>query len=285
MTTPFQVACIQMRSGLDRRENVEAATEMIRAAASSGAQLILTPEMTNVVDRKPRRLFEHLDGEAGLWELDHFASLADELGIVLAVGSMAVALSGGVGQDGPRKMANRSIVFLPGGGRVAYDKVHLFDVDLPTGESWKESSTVAQGDTAVVAKTLLGKLGLSVCFDVRFPHLYRTLAQHGAEILLVPAAFTVPTGQAHWETLLRARAIETGSFVMAAAQGGLHDDGRVTYGHSMIIDPWGRILAQKQDDTPGLLTAMVDLEKVVDTRTQLPALHLDRPVKTRILPQ
>ncbi|MEM9421148.1 MAG: carbon-nitrogen hydrolase family protein [Pseudomonadota bacterium] len=269
---PMRIACIQMRSGLSRSRNVETATAYIREAAREGATFIATPEMTNVVDRKPRRLFEHLPFADKLEEADHFAALSQELGVHLLIGSMAVALN----KDfGARKMANRAHFFAPNGQTATYDKIHLFDVDLPTGESWKESATIEGGDEAVLVRTPFGGVGLSICYDVRFAHLYRTLAKAGADILAVPAAFTVPTGEAHWSTLLRARAIETGSFVVAPAQGGAHEDGRVTYGHSMVIDAWGRVVAEKPDDTPGVLLADVDLSLVRDVRARIPSLGLD----------
>lgn len=274
----MRVACVQMTSGIHREANIEAAVAMIRMAAADGAELIATPEMTTVLDRRPRRLFEHLPTADDLAEADTFAALATELNVVLLIGSMGVALDK---TPAHRRMANRSFLFTPGGGRVTYDKLHLFDVELPTGETWRESATMQAGEEAVVACTDRGAIGLSICYDVRFPHLYRALAQSGAEILAVPAAFTKPTGEAHWHALLRARAIETGSFVIAPAQGGQHEDERVTYGHSLIIDPWGRILAEKADDTPGVISADIDLELVRDTRARIPSLGLDRPVKTR----
>ena len=274
----MRVACIQMRSGIHRAENIPVAVDLIRKAAADGATFIATPEMTNVVDRKPRRLFEDLPFAEGLNEAETFASLAAELNIHLLIGSMAVALNKEFGQ---RKMANRAHFFAPGGGRATYDKIHLFDVDLPTGESWRESNTIEGGDEAVLVQTPFGGVGLSICYDVRFPHLYRRLAQGAADILAVPAAFTVPTGEAHWETLLRARAIETGSFVMAPAQGGTHEDGRVTYGHSMVIDPWGRIVAEKADNEPGVLLADIDVAMVQDTRARIPSLGLERDANLR----
>lgn len=276
-----KAACIQMRSGITRSENLEIATRMIRQAATDGAELILTPEMTNVLDRKKDRLLENLPQEEQLEEISAFSALATELGIYLVIGSVAVALPE-VG--GARKIANRSIAFGPVGVLARYDKIHLFDVDLPTGESWRESRMMIGGEQAVLVQMSEAKVGLSICYDLRFPHLYRGLAQAGAQILTVPAAFTVPTGEAHWEVLLRARAIETGSFVLAAAQGGHHDDGRKTYGHSMIIDPWGRILAEKPDDEPGLIMADLDLAQVEDARTRIPSLCLDHGVEVRTLP-
>jgi predicted amidohydrolase len=276
----MRVGLCQMRSGVDRDANVAAATELVRAAAGEGATLVATPEMTTLLDRNPHRLFRSLPDEDEWRDAEHaaFAALANELGIHLLIGSMAV----GVQVEGRTKLANRSVLFGPGGAIARYDKIHLFDVDLPTGESWRESATVAGGGEGVVADIGAAKLGLTICYDVRFPHLYRQLAQAGAEILAVPAAFTVPTGEAHWATLLRARAIETGAFVIAPAQGGEHEDGRKTYGHSMVIDPWGRVLACREGDTPGILLADLDLAAVADARARIPSLALDRPFAVRI---
>ncbi|MEM9234111.1 MAG: nitrilase-related carbon-nitrogen hydrolase, partial [Pseudomonadota bacterium] len=191
----MKTACIQMRSGINRTKNVEEACSLIAQAADQGARLVVTPEMTNVLDRKKDRLFSDLPQEQDLEEIGLFSDLAKDLGITLVIGSLAVALPE---QDGQRKMANRSMVFGPDGELARYDKIHLFDVDLPTGESWRESRMMQGGDEAILVKTDKTKIGLSICYDVRFPHLYRGLAKAGAEILTVPAAFTVPTGEAHW---------------------------------------------------------------------------------------
>ncbi|RFB06110.1 carbon-nitrogen hydrolase family protein [Parvularcula marina] len=276
----LRAAAIQMRSGVSRSGNVAAAERLIREAAGAGATLIVTPEMTNVLDRDKERLFGDLPQEDGLSEITTFAEFSKELGMYLVIGSLAVALPD---EDGQRKMANRCMMFGPNGEIARYDKIHLFDVDLPTGESWRESRMMKRGEEAVLARTDAASVGLSICYDVRFPHLYRALAKAGAEILTIPAAFTVPTGEAHWEVLLRARAIETGSFVIAAAQGGAHEDGRRTYGHSMIIDPWGRILTEKSDDEPGVIMADLDLDLVRDARTRIPSLALDRDTNVRTL--
>jgi predicted amidohydrolase len=206
--------------------------------------------------------------------LPQFVNLAEELGIWLLVGSLAVKVSEG-------KTANRSYLIGPN-GRIAarYDKIHLFDVNLPSGESYRESNTVAPGADAVVATLPFARVGLSVCYDLRFPHLYRALAKHGAEILTVPSAFTETTGKAHWHVLLRARAIENGCFVMAPAQGGTHANGRKTYGHSLIVGPWGDILAEAGTD-PGIIAAELDLGEIADVRGRLPSLHHDRPFSTK----
>ena len=260
-----------MRSGLDPRANADAAEAMVREAAEGGARLIATPEMTTLLDRKPRRMFETLpEGEPEA--AARFEALARRLGVWLLIGSMPVALDR---RPGHRRAANRSFLFGPEGRIATYDKVHLFDVDLDTGEAWKESSVYAGGGRAVVARAGDATLGLTICYDVRFPALYRRLARAGADVLCVPAAFTVPTGRAHWEVLLRARAIETGSWVLAPAQGGAHADGRVTYGHSMIVDPWGGVAARLGHDAPGIATAELDMARVAEVRRRVPALSLE----------
>jgi predicted amidohydrolase len=264
-----------MRSGLDLARNARDAAALIREAAGRGAALIATPEMTTLLDRKPRRLFDALpDGEA---HAEPFEALARELSVYVLLGSMPVVLS-----REPRRAANRSVLFGPEGRIAAYDKVHLFDVDLETGESWKESSVYEGGREAVTARAGEAMLGLSICYDLRFPHLYRTLARAGAEVLAVPAAFTVPTGEAHWEVLLRARAIETGSFVLAPAQGGPHEDGRTTYGRSMIVGPWGEVLARLDHDEPGVCVADLDLGRAQEVRRRVPVLGLETSFALRI---
>lgn len=272
----LRAACVQMRTGLDRARNAEDAIALIREAAADGATLVVTPEMTNILDRKTDRLRAAVGPEDSLEEIAAFADLAAGLGIHLVIGSVAVLAA----EEGSH-LANRSLLFGPEGLIARYDKIHLFDVDLPTGERWAESRTFTGGDEAVVADIGPARLGLSICYDLRFPHLYRALAGAGAEVLTVPAAFTRPTGEAHWEVLLRARAIETGSFVLAAAQGGTHEDGRATWGHSMIISPWGEILAHADGDAPGVIAADLDLGAVPEMRRRIPALTLERPVPVR----
>ena len=247
---------------------------MIREAAADGATLIVTPEMTTLLDRDRPRLRASL-AQTDVDEVASFSALSEELGATIIIGSMPVPV------DGEDKVANTQFAFSGGQLLATYDKIHLFDVDLPTGESWRESSLYRSGDEAVIIEAEGAQIGLSICYDMRFPHLYRGLAQEGAEILTIPSAFTVPTGQAHWHVLLRARAIETGSFVLAAAQGGEHEDGRVTYGHSLIVSPWGEILAEKADDEPGFVAADLDLERSRDMRTRIPSLGLDRSVAVR----
>lgn len=273
----IKLACVQMRSGIDRQQNILAATSLIEEAAGQGAHFIATPEMTNVVDRKPDRLFSNLPTIEGLVEVDAFAKLADRLGIWLLIGSMAVKVEG-PGENGRSRAYNRAFLFGPNGQIVArYDKIHMFDVRLPGGETWQESAIYKPGEEALVVPTPFAKLGLSICYDVRFPALYRQMAAKGAQILCVPAAFTRQTGRAHWETLLRARAIECMSFVIAPAQGGDHEDGRETWGHSMIISPWGEILAEKKDDHPGIILAEIDLDEVKKARERIPSLDLECP--------
>ena len=275
---PFLAACVQMRSGLDRAVNTADACELIGEAAGRGARFIATPEMTNVVDRKASRLFETLPEEDGLSEIAIFSEAAKTHGVWLLIGSMTVKIE-------DRRAANRGFLFAPDGSVAArYDKLHMFDVDLPNGESWKESKVYRPGETAVLAETPLAKIGLTICYDVRFPGLYRQLAQAGAEVLCVPAAFTRQTGEAHWKTLLGARAIETGSFVVAPAQGGTHEDGRETFGHSLIIGPWGEILAEADGDEPGIILAEIDPRAAHRARQRIPNLALEQSFKVTILP-
>ncbi|HXJ00336.1 MAG TPA: carbon-nitrogen hydrolase family protein [Micropepsaceae bacterium] len=266
----IKVACVQLRCGDDVSENVGAAAALIREAHKAGAQFIATPENTNLMAADGGAKLEKTSPESSDYSLPQFCGLAEELGIWLLVGSLGIKVSDG-------KTANRSYLIGPN-GRVSarYDKIHLFDVNLPSGETYRESNTVAPGAEAVVASLPWGRLGLSVCYDLRFPQLYRTLAKNGAEILTVPSAFTETTGKAHWHVLLRARAIENGCFVVAPAQGGTHANGRKTYGHSLIIGPWGDILAEAGTD-PGFVAAELDLEEIAAVRARLPSLQHDRP--------
>jgi predicted amidohydrolase len=266
----IKVACVQLRCGDDVAENVGRALSLIRDAHKAGAQFIATPENTNLMAADGGAKLEKTVAEADDSALPRFASVAEELGIWLLVGSLGIKVSEG-------KTANRSYLIGPNGRTAArYDKIHLFDVNLPSGETYRESNTVAPGAEAVVASLPWGRLGLSVCYDLRFPQLYRSLAKDGAEILTVPSAFTETTGKAHWHVLLRARAIENGCFVVAPAQGGTHANGRKTYGHSLIIGPWGDVLAEAGVD-PGIITAELDLGEIAAVRSRLPSLHHDRP--------
>lgn len=262
----LRAAAVQLRSGLEPAANRAAALPYLRAAAAAGARFIATPENTVRMDRDRERMLAAVGPEEGDAELRAWGRLAQELGVWLLLGSAPIA-------TGEGKVFNRSFLYDDDGKIVGrYDKIHLFDVSLGGGEAYRESDTVQGGDKAVVAGGPMGaKIGMTVCYDVRFGPLYAALANAGAEIITVPSAFTVPTGQAHWETLLRARAIETGAFVIAPGQGGRHEDGRATWGHSMIIDPWGKVLAQSGDDEPGFIVADLDLDAVAAARGKIPA--------------
>jgi predicted amidohydrolase len=265
----FRAALVQMRSGVDRARNVDAAFSLIAEAAKGGAHFIATPEMTTAVDRDGARLAASLPEGEGLAEIASFSAVAAEHGVWLLIGSMPVRRADG-------KLANRSFLFGPDGAVAArYDKIHMFDVSLADGESWRESRVYEPGREAVVVQTPLAAFGLSVCYDLRFPALYRALAKAGAEVLCVPAAFTKQTGRAHWKTLLTARAVECGAFVLAPAQGGVHEDGRETFGHSMVIGPWGDILTEARGDEPGVIFADIDIKRVQTARRQIPSLSLD----------
>jgi deaminated glutathione amidase len=260
-----------MRSGISVSDNVRAAVDLVRAAAAAGAEYVLTPEMTTVLDRDRSRMLAAIETQEHDSSLQRFRALAKELGIHLHIGSMAIKLPAG-GEHGQDAVANRAFLIGPGGDIDAvYDKIHMFDVDLAGGESYRESRLYKPGNAAVVADLPWTKLGLTVCYDVRFPLLHRTLATAGASVIAVPAAFTRTTGEAHWHILLRARAIETGSFVIAAAQGGEHEDGRETFGHSLIVDPWGTIVAEAGTE-PGFIVAEIEPAMSADARRRIPAL-------------
>jgi predicted amidohydrolase len=262
-----------MCSGLEPDTNIAEATRLVRRAADDGARFVSTPEMTNVVEPRRAVLWDKVREEAEDPSVAAFAALARELGIWLAAGSLAL-------RSGDR-LVNRSLLCAPDGGIVArYDKIHLFDVALPNGESYRESGSYDGGGRAVTADIGPIRLGLSICYDLRFPQLYLALAGAGASVLNIPSAFTRVTGEAHWHVLLRARAIETGSFVLAAAQGGRHESGRETYGHSMIIDPWGRILAEAQE-SPGVVLADIDAADVAVVRRKIPTLRHQREIALR----
>lgn len=264
------VACIQMRSGTEVPANVAEASALIREAASSGATLVATPEMTTLLDRRPGRLLAQARGESEDISLPAFRALAAELGITLLIGSIPIRVSA-------EQCANRSYVIDGRGAiRARYDKIHLFDVDLGPGQVYRESKRFVAGERSCLVALDGYRLGLSVCYDLRFPELYRNLARRGADLLSVPSAFTVPTGEAHWHVLLRARAIETGCFVLAPAQHGLHEDGRETYGHTLMVDPWGRVIAERPAD-PGVVLARLDLDEVGRCRARMPSLGHDRP--------
>ncbi len=265
-----QVALIQLRTPASQAAAFAQVQPLVRQAAGGGARFIATPEATNILERDRTRLFAALAPAETDPCVQGLIALAAELKVWILIGSALV-----LREDGGA--ANRSMLVDPTGRMVAsYDKIHMFDVDLPTGERARESEAYTPGAQAVVVETPFGRLGLSICYDIRFPYLYRALAKAGAEILTVPAAFTRPTGEAHWEILLRARAIETGAFVLAPAQGGRHEDGRGTWGRSMAIGPWGEVLAAATDDEPGVIGATLDLAASAKARASIPALANER---------
>ena len=271
---PFVAACAQMRSGRDPLQNRDAAVALVREAAGLGAHYVQTPEMTSLVERSREALFQKIAAEDRDPTLAGLREAARENRVFVHAGSLVIKAGD--------KVANRAFVIDPQGEILAsYDKIHLFDVDLPNGESWRESRTYAGGDRAVAAQTPWGYLGVTICYDVRFPALYRALAEAGASFLTAPACFTRQTGEAHWHVLHRARAIETGAFMISAAQGGTHEDGRETYGHSLIVDPWGRVLAEAGTE-PGVILAEIDPAKVQGARQRIPALRHGRPFKVEI---
>jgi predicted amidohydrolase len=266
----FTAACVQMRSGRDPLANRDAAVSLVREAADAGAHYVQTPEMTSLVERSRTSLFEKVTGQDDDPTLAALREVARARGIVIQIGSLAV-------RNGD-KIANRAfLIDAEGAITASYDKLHLYDVDLPNGERWRESATYTGGACAVVADTPWAAIGLAICYDIRFPALYRALAEAGAAVLTAPACFTQQTGEAHWHVLHRARAIETGSFMISAAQGGHHEDGRDTYGHSLIVDPWGKVLADAGGSEPGVILAEVDLSRVTDARARIPTLEHARP--------
>ena len=269
MTGTFRAACVQMRTGLDVAANIAAASALIRQAKAQGADFIATPEMTSLFEAETDALFAKTKPESEDQALKAFRELGRELGVWLLIGSLPIRVA-------ERQCANRSFLIDPAGAIVAiYDKIHMFDVDLPGGETYRESRNYRPGEIAVLADLPWGKLGLTICYDLRFPHLYRALARAGASFITIPAAFTHTTGQAHWHVLQRARAIETGCFVIAPAQAGTHENRRHTFGHSLIVDPWGAILAEGGEE-PGVFLADIDPAKVTEARGRVPALTHDR---------
>jgi deaminated glutathione amidase len=265
----FVAAMVQMRTGLLPEPSLAQATKLIRQAAEQGANYVQTPEVSNMMQLNRKALFEHLAAEEDDLSLKAYRALANELKIFLHVGSLALRYS-------PEKAVNRSFLIGPDGEVIAsYDKIHMFDIDLPGGESYRESANYQPGETAILADLPWGRIGLTICYDVRFPALYRALAESGALFLTVPSAFTRKTGEAHWHTLLKARAIETGCFVFAAAQGGMHENKRETFGHSLIVDPWGTIIAEGGVE-PGVFLAKIDPAKVETARKTIPSLQHGR---------
>jgi predicted amidohydrolase len=271
----FRAGLVQLRSGRSVKPNLDKAEGLIRRAAKSGAVYIQTPENTGLMELSPALVLESAESEESSASLAQLKALARELGIWLHIGSLAIKLD-------PSRVANRSYLIDPHGNVAArYDKLHMFDVDLPGGESYRESQYFRPGNKAVVADLPLGRLGLSICYDLRFAALYRALASAGAELIAVPSAFTRQTGEAHWRVLIRARAIETGTFVLAATQGGLHENGRSTYGHSLIVSPWGEVLAEGGED-PGIVFADIDLAASEEARARIPALKHGRSFEVEI---
>jgi predicted amidohydrolase len=270
MSSVMRVGLVQMCSGLEPETNIAEATRLIRRAVADGAEFVATPEMTNVIEPRRSVLWEKVREETEDLSVAALAAVARELGIWLSAGSLAL-------RSGDR-LVNRSLLYAPD-GRIAarYDKVHLFDVALPNGESYRESGSYDGGTSAVTADIGPMRLGLTICYDLRFPQLYLALAGAGASVFTIPSAFTRVTGEAHWHVLLRARAIETGSFVLAPAQGGRHESGRETYGHSLIVDPWGRILAEAKDQ-PGIILADIDAERAAAARRKIPTLRHQRDI-------
>jgi len=265
----FTAGLVQMRASLSPQTNLDTAIQLIEQAKSAGAEYVLTPEMTNIFEVRRERLFGTIAPEESDPTLAAFRELARKLGIFLHVGSLAIKVL-------PEKAANRSFLIDRKGDILArYDKIHMFDVELGDGESYRESRNYRPGEIGVAADLPWGRLGLTICYDLRFPALYRALAEAGCSFLAIPSAFTKQTGEAHWHVLIRARAIENGAFVFAAAQGGKHENGRETFGHSLIIDPWGRILAEGGTE-PGLLLAAIDPAEVTAARAKIPSLQHGR---------
>jgi deaminated glutathione amidase len=269
----MRIAIVQMRSGIGPAANAATLVSALEKAAEGGAKIAFTPEMTGLIDRSRARAAASIVAEGEDIVLAAAREAAARLGLWVHLGSLALRPGGD-----ETRFANRGfLIDAKGAIRARYDKIHLFDVDLPSGESWRESAAYAPGARAVVADTPAGRVGLTICYDLRFPDLYRSLSDAGAAILSVPAAFTVPTGAAHWHVLLRARAIEAGCYVVAAAQVGVHEDGRETFGHSLMIDPWGEILLDMGNE-PGVGFAEIDAERIADVRARIPALRHRRAV-------
>ena len=265
----FRAGLIQLTSGRDVGRNLETAADLIREAAAGGAALVLTPEMTNILETDRVRLMACVHEEAGDPAPAFFSRLAAELGIHLLIGSLAL-------KSGADRLVNRSLLFAPNGETVfRYDKIHLFDVDLGQGQSFRESRTYRGGERAVVHDLPWGRFGATICYDLRFPALYRLLSQAGALFISVPSAFTKITGEAHWHVLLRARAIENGAYILAPAQAGRHESGRETFGHSLVVDPWGAVVAERPRD-PGVLFATLEPRLAAAARQRIPTLGPDR---------
>ena len=268
-TRRFRAALVQMRTGRSVEANLIEASRLIREAAAGGAQYVQTPEITTLMETDRAKLFVETRPEEGNPALAQFRTLARELKIWLHIGSMGVAAGDG-------KLANRSFLIAPEGRIVArYDKIHMFDVNLPGGQTYRESKNYQAGHEVVLTELPWATLGLTICYDLRFPQVYRVLAKAGAEVIAIPSSFTRPTGEAHWHVLLRARAIETGCWILAAAQGGMHEAGRETYGHSLIVAPWGEVVAEAGTE-PCVISADIDIAKVAEARGRVPSLEHDR---------
>ena len=276
MVQTFTVACVQTTAGPDVKTNIINASALVREAHKSGATLIVLPEVTNIIDMDRSAMAEKLSAEVDDISLVAFCTLAVELKVWLLLGSLGLKHETALNAEGKPKFANRSFLIGDDGVvRNRYTKIHLFDVDLGAGETYQESKSYEPGNETVVADTPWGKLGMTICYDIRFPHLYRKLAQAGAKFLSIPAAFARPSGKAHWHVLMRARAIENGCYVFAAAQCGEHGGGRSTYGHSLIVDPWGEILADGGTEI-GFVLAEIDISLVDKVRQKIPSLTHDR---------
>jgi deaminated glutathione amidase len=276
-TSRFRVGLVQMCTGRDVERNLREASELVRDAVGQGADYVQTPEVTTLMEMERARLFASVHPEEGNRAVSFFAELALELKVWLHIGSMPILVA-------DNRIANRSYLFAPNGVIVArFDKIHMFDVALPNGESYRESKNYAAGAEAVLAQLPWGVLGLTICYDLRFPQLYRALAKAGADFLAIPSAFTKPTGEAHWNVLIRARAIENACFVLAAAQAGEHESGRKTYGHSLIVSPWGEILAEGGVHT-SVIVADLNCAEVTEARQRIPSLQHDRPFQVAPLP-
>jgi predicted amidohydrolase len=265
----FTAALIQSTATPDLRHDIAVLSAMIREAAGNGARLVATPEYCAGLDTREGKMFPVAHAEQEHPVLPAMQTLAREFGIWLLIGSVGVRAPDG-------RIFNRSFMLDPEGLIAArYDKIHLFDIDLGEGRSYRESATIAAGGSPVIAPSAEGTIGLSICYDIRFPHLYRAYAQAGAEMLAAPAAFTKQTGEAHWHVLQRARAIENGAYVLAPAQCGTLSGGAECFGHSLIVDPWGRVLADG-GESPGIVMAEIDLAAVHETRRRIPSLRHDR---------
>ncbi|HTI31438.1 MAG TPA: carbon-nitrogen hydrolase family protein [Sphingomonas sp.] len=267
----MRIALLQMNAGTDPQANAAILEDAVAKAASGGAVMLFTPEMSGLLDKNRARAAAHIRDEAEDQVIARVRAAAKAHGLWVALGSLAVLGSS-------ERLANRSFV-IDASGEIAarYDKMHMFDVDVGSGNNWRESAAYAPGDRAVTVNTPLGKLGLTICYDLRFPALHAALSEAGATVIASPAAFTVPTGQAHWHVLMRARAIENAAFVVAAAQTGMHEDGRQTYGHSLVVDPWGRVLLD-MGDAPGLGFCDLDLAAIEEARGKVPVIAHRRSI-------